>query len=75
MLEFSIKLIDTITKSNFYLKFEESDENDMVAQVFWDVCYSSRRPSQISPSSDLDGAAIPPPIFSMRLPDNCLTTG
>ena len=28
--------------------------------------YSSWRPSQISPTADFDGAAIPPPIFSMR---------
>ena len=27
--------------------------------------YSSRRPSQIGPTADFDGAAIPPPIFSM----------
>ena len=37
----------------------------MAAQVFWAVFYSSRRPSQIGPTADFDGAAIPHPIFSM----------
>ena len=37
----------------------------MAAQVFWAIIYSSRRPSQIGPTADFDGAAIPPPIFSM----------
>ena len=37
----------------------------MAAQVFWAVFYSSRWPSQIGPSADFDGDAIPPPIFSM----------
>ena len=32
-----MKLIDTITTSNFYLKFKENNENDMAAQVFWAV--------------------------------------
>ena len=62
---FQKKLIDTITTSNLYLKLKENNENAMAAQVFWGVCYSSRRPSQIGPTSDFDGAAIPPPIFSM----------
>ena len=39
----------------------------MAAQVFWTVFYSSWRPSQIGPTADFDGAAIPPPIFSMSL--------
>ena len=55
-LDFQKKLIDTITTSN---------ENDMAAQVFWAVFYSSRRLSQIGPTADFDGAAILPPIFSM----------
>jgi hypothetical protein len=46
-------LINTITASNFYLKFKENNENDMAAQVFWTVFYSS----QISPTADFDGAA------------------
>ena len=62
--DFQKKLIDTITTSNFYL-FKENNENDLAAQVFWAVFYSSRRPSQIGPTADFDGAAIPPPIFSM----------
>ena len=62
---FQKKLIDTITTSNFYLKFKENNENDMAAQVFWAVFYSSRRPSQIGPTADFDSAAIPPTIFSM----------
>ena len=37
----------------------------MAAQVFWAVFYSSRLLSQIGPTADFDGAAIPPPIFSM----------
>ena len=37
----------------------------MAAQVFWAVFYSSRQPSQIGPTADFDGAAIPPPLFSM----------
>ena len=65
MLGFSKKLIDTITTSNFYLKFEENNENDMAAQVFSAVFYSSQRPIQIGPTADFDGAAIPPPIFFM----------
>ena len=59
-------LIDTITTSNFYLKFKENNENDMAAQVFWAVFYSSQQPSQIGPTADFDGAVIPPLlIFSM----------
>ena len=38
----------------------------MAAQVFWAVFYSSRWPSQIGPTADFDGAAIPPPIFPMN---------
>jgi hypothetical protein len=64
-LDFQKKLIDTITTSNFYLKFKENNENDMAAQVFWAVFYSSRRLSQIGPTADFDSAAIPLPIFSM----------
>ena len=63
--DFQKKLIDTITTSNFYLKFKENNENDMAAQVFWAVFYSIQQPSQISPTADFDGAAIPPPIISM----------
>ena len=37
----------------------------MAAQVFWNVFYSSQRPSQIGPTADFYHAAIPPPIFSM----------
>ena len=37
----------------------------MTAQVFWSVFYSSQQPSQIGPTADFDGAAIPPTIFSM----------
>ena len=60
-----VKLIDTITTSNIYLKFKENNENDMAPQVFLSVFYSSRRPSQSGPIADFEGAAIPPPIFSM----------
>ena len=60
MLEFS-KEMDTITTSTFYLKFKE---NNMAAQVFWAVFYSSRQSSQISQTADFDGAAIQPAIFS-----------
>ena len=49
MLGFQKKLIDTT--NNFYLKFKESNKNDMAAQVFWSVFYSSRRPSQIGPTA------------------------
>ena len=58
-------MTDTITTINFYSKFKENKENDMAAQVFWAVFYSIRWPSQIGPTADFDGAAIPPPIFSM----------
>ena len=37
----------------------------MAARAFWAGFYSSRRPSQIGPTADFDGAAIPPTIFSM----------
>ena len=37
----------------------------MSAQVFLAIFYSTQRPSQIGPTADFDGAAIPPPIFSM----------
>ena len=37
----------------------------MTAQVFWAIFYSSRRPRQIGSTVDFNGAAIPPPIFSM----------
>ena len=40
-LDFQKKLIDTITTSNFYFKFKENNEDDMAAQVFWAVFYSS----------------------------------
>ena len=63
--DFQEKLIDTITTSNFYLKFKENNKNDMAAQVFGAVFYSSKRPSQIGPMADFGGAAITPPIFSM----------
>ena len=48
-----------------FQKIKENNENDMAAQVFSAVFYSSQRPSQISPTADFVGAAIPPPIFSM----------
>ena len=54
-----------MTTNNLYLKFKENNENDMAAQVFWAVFYSSRWPSQIGPTADFDGAAITPHIFSM----------
>ena len=59
-------MIDTITTNNLYLKFEENNEKDMAAQVFWAVFYSSQWPSQIGPTAENDSAAIPPPIFFMR---------
>ena len=40
-------------------------------QVFWAVFHSSQRPSQISPTADFYGAAIPPPIFFMP---SCMKT-
>ena len=58
-------MIDTIPTSNSYLEFKENNENDMTAQVFWAIFYSSRRPRQIGSTVDFNGAAIPPPIFSM----------
>ena len=65
-LDFQKKLINTITTTNFYSKFQENNENDMAQQVFGAVFfYSSRRPRQIGPSADFDGAAILPTIFSM----------
>jgi hypothetical protein len=64
-LDIQKKFIDTITTSNLYLKFKENNENDMAAQVFWAVFYSSQQPSQISPTADFNSAAIPPPIFYM----------
>ena len=36
--------------------------------VFGLFFYSSQRPSQIGPTADFDGAAIPPLIFSMAQP-------
>ena len=37
----------------------------MAAQVFWTVFHSSRsrQPSQIGPTANFDGAAIPPPMY------------
>ena len=61
--KFQKKLIDTT--SNLYLKLTENNENAMAAQVFGAIFHSSRRPSQISPTADLDSTAIPSPIFSM----------
>ena len=46
-------------------RFKENDENDTVALAFGAVFYSSQQLSQIYPTADFDGAAIPPPIFSM----------
>jgi hypothetical protein len=57
--DFQKKLTDTSTTNNFYLKSKENNENDMAAQVFWAVFYSIRRSSQIGPTADFDGAAIP----------------
>ena len=54
-----------MSSSCLYLRFKENNENDMAAQVFWAVCYSNQQPSQIGLTADFDGAAIPPPIFSM----------
>ena len=46
--------------------FKESNEIDMDANAFWPVFfYSSQRPSQIGPTIDCDGAAIPALIFFM----------
>jgi hypothetical protein len=36
------KFIDIITTNNYYLKLKEKTENDIAAQVFWAVFYSSR---------------------------------
>ena len=55
-------MIDTVTTSNLCLK-KENNENNMAAQVFWAVFYSSRQPSQIGPKADFDGASIPSPII------------
>ena len=37
----------------------------MAAQLCCAVFYSSQQLNQIGPTADFDGAAIPPPIFSM----------
>ena len=38
--DFQKKLIDTITTSNFFLKFKENNENDMAAHaICFDFCY------------------------------------
>ena len=58
---FQKKLIDTT--DNFYLKFKENNVNDMAAQIFWAVFYSSRLQSKIDPTTDFDGAAILPLYF------------
>ena len=49
----------------FLSKSKENNENDVVAHTFWAVFYSSQQPSQINPTVDFDGAAIPLPIFSI----------
>ena len=67
MLGFSKKLIETTTTSNFFLKVKENNENDMPAKVFWAVFLFQQMASHIGPTADFDGAAIPPPIFSMSL--------
>ena len=60
------KFIKNITTTTFYFKSKESNENDMPAQVFRAVFYSSQQPSQIRPKQlKNDSAVIPPPIFSM----------
>ena len=48
-------------------KLKENNENGMADHAFWAVFCSSQRPCQIGPTADFDGAAIPPPIFSMVL--------
>ena len=58
-----------MTTRNFFLKFEENNENDMAAQAFWGVFYLIKRMSQIGPTADFDGAAIP----SLYFPCNVLT--
>ena len=63
-LDFQKKLIDTVTKSNSYLKFKEWKWYGCTS--FWGCFSSSWRPSQISPTADFDGAAIPPLIFFMH---------
>ena len=49
----------------FLSKSKENNENDVVGTCFFGYFYSSRQPSQIGPTADFDGAAIPPPKFSM----------
>ena len=63
--DFQEKLIDSWHHyhQQFLSKFKENNENDIAAHAFWTVFYSSWRPSQISPTADFNGAAIPPPIF------------
>ena len=44
----------------FLFKYEENNENHMAAHAFLVVFYSSRRPIQIGPTADFNGAAKVP---------------
>ena len=53
------KLIEILTTSIFYLKFRVNNKIDMTAHAFWVGFCSSRRPSEIGPRAEYNGAAIP----------------
>ena len=43
------------------------NENEMAAHAFGPFFYSSRQPSQVSPTAEINGAAIPNPyIFHVQ---------
>ena len=44
----------------------------MAAHAFSAAFDSSQQPSQSGPTTDFDGAAVPPPIFSMIQPNKFL---
>ena len=62
-MDFQEKMIEVFTTTNFYLKLKENNENDMTAHAFWIVFCSSQQLSQIGPTAENDGAAVPSPIF------------
>ena len=65
-LDYQKKLIDTITTSNFYLKFKENNENYMAAQVFfWLSFIPAVGQAKSAQQMNFDGAVIPTLIFSI----------
>jgi hypothetical protein len=62
MLGFSKKLIDTLTASNFYLKFKENNQNGMTFhQLFGPVLFTAHLYGSFAAA---DACSLPPDDFN-----------